>query len=95
MMVDGMDKAEIRSLIRSGKIKMAGYRKKKIYGSLHCRPGKRMRAENRVFFKSEEEAISMGYRPCGHCMREKYILWKLENNLQKQRERDIRHGWMK
>jgi len=84
---DGMDKMKIRSLIRSGEIKMAGYKKNKIYGSLHCRSGKRMLAENRVFFKNEEEAISMGYRPCGHCMREKYTLWRAENDLLKQHKR--------
>jgi methylphosphotriester-DNA--protein-cysteine methyltransferase len=43
-----------------------------------------MKTENRVFFSSEEEAINSGYRPCGHCLPEKYKLWKAkteQNNL--------------
>jgi len=35
-----------------------------------------MKKENRVFFSSEQEAINNGYRPCGHCMIEKYKIWK-------------------
>jgi len=51
----------------------------KIYGTLHCRSGKRMKAKNRVFFSSVEEALRMGYRPCGHCRKYEYRLW-LERN---------------
>jgi len=43
---------------------------------LHCKAGKRMKRENRVFFGSEKEAILAGFRPCGQCMREKYRIWK-------------------
>lgn len=57
------------SLIRKGEITLGGYRRAKIFGLLSCRSGKRMKAENRVFFKSEAEAIAAGYRPCGHCMK--------------------------
>jgi methylphosphotriester-DNA--protein-cysteine methyltransferase len=35
-----------------------------------------MKKENRIFFSSEKEAIENGYRPCGHCMKEKYERWK-------------------
>jgi hypothetical protein len=35
-----------------------------------------MKVENRVFFKDEQEALELGYRPCGHCVPEKYKLWK-------------------
>jgi len=35
-----------------------------------------MKKENRVFFTSEEEATDNGYRPCGHCMKDKYQKWK-------------------
>lgn len=35
-----------------------------------------MMVEQRVFFASEQEALSCGYRPCGHCLREKYRQWK-------------------
>lgn len=57
-------------------ITLAGNRQLKIYGTLQCRSGKRMKIENRVFFVSEKEAITHGYRPCGHCMKGKYQKWK-------------------
>lgn len=66
----------LRSRIRSGEIKFGGNRRLKIYGMLHCSSGKRMKQENRVFFKSEKEALENKYRPCGHCMKAKYKLWK-------------------
>jgi methylphosphotriester-DNA--protein-cysteine methyltransferase len=58
-------------LIRHGEIKFAGNAKLKIYGTLHCKSGKRMKKENRIFFASEAEAISYDYRPCGNCMKKK------------------------
>src|SRR5258708_8895898 len=60
----------IRSLIRAGKIRFGGNKILKIYGTLSCSSGKRMKAENRVFFESEAEARLAGYRPCGHCMKD-------------------------
>ena len=66
----------LKGLIDEGAIQFAGNRKLKIYGTLRCSSGKRMKAENRVFFKSAEEATSEGYRPCGHCMRAEYLRWK-------------------
>ena len=61
---------QLRTLIRKGKIRLAGNRKLKIYGRLDCWSGKkRLKRENRVFFASEEEALGEGFRPCGHCMR--------------------------
>lgn len=68
----------IRSLIRKGDITLAGYTRKKIYGLLNCSSGKKIKVENRVFFKDEAEAVNNGYRPCGHCMKEKYAQWKRE-----------------
>jgi methylphosphotriester-DNA--protein-cysteine methyltransferase len=59
-------------MIAKGQIQFAGNKRLKIYGTLTCSSGKRMKKENRVFFRSEPEAIDAGYRPCGHCMREKY-----------------------
>jgi hypothetical protein len=56
-------------LIRKGEIKFAGNSKLKIYGSLRCHSGKRMKKENRVFFENETEATSKGYRPCKNCMK--------------------------
>src|SRR5580658_6128818 len=66
----------IRSLIRQGAIVLGGNKKLKLYGTLHCVSGKRMAPANRVFFASEQEAIAAGYRPCGHCLRAKYLAWK-------------------
>lgn len=61
---------------------LGGYRRKKIYGRLDCRSANAalMRggyAKHRVFFASEEDAISAGYRPCGKCMKERYLKWKI------------------
>jgi methylphosphotriester-DNA--protein-cysteine methyltransferase len=56
-------------MIRNGALGFGGNKKLKIYGRLDCRSGKRMKVSNRVFFKSELEAIDAGYRPCGNCMR--------------------------
>ena len=68
---------QLKSLIDGGKIQFAGNKKLKIYGTLKCSSGKRMKTENRVFFESAGEAENEGYRPCGHCMHGQYLLWKL------------------
>lgn len=69
---------ELRKQIRQNVIVFAGNSKLKIYGTLNCTSGKRMKKENRVFFQSEEEAIKQGFRPCGHCLRSAYKIWKNE-----------------
>lgn len=69
-------KRSLNSFIRKGEITLGGYQKTRIYGRLDCLSGKRMKVEHRVFFKDETEAISNGYRPCGHCMRKRYQQWK-------------------
>ncbi len=66
----------LQALILKGEVQLAGNSKLKIYGTLSCSSGKRMKTDNRVFFTSEAEAKQMDYRPCGHCMREKYLGWK-------------------
>jgi hypothetical protein len=68
---------KLKELLNKCEVQLAGNRKLKIYGTLSCSSGKRMKTDNRVFFASEAEAKSMGYRPCGHCMREKYLEWKV------------------
>ncbi len=68
---------ELQHAIRQHKIKFAGNLKLKIYGTLHCASGKRMKMENRVFFENEKEALSAGFRPCGHCLPNDYKKWKL------------------
>jgi methylphosphotriester-DNA--protein-cysteine methyltransferase len=70
---------QLKKLLDSGGIKLAGNRKLKIYGTLNCSSGKRIKTENRLFFESETEATSAGYRPCGHCMKEAYQKWKVLN----------------
>jgi methylphosphotriester-DNA--protein-cysteine methyltransferase len=62
--------------LRSRSIQFAGNLKLKIFGQLSCDSGKRMKKSNRVFFETEAEAISMGFRPCGHCLRKQYQKWK-------------------
>ncbi len=70
----------LQALIAEGKVTLGGYKKGKIYGTLTCKSGKRMKPENRVFFKDEQEAIAAGYRPCGNCMPDKYR--KIMKNLE-------------
>ncbi|HTE02306.1 MAG TPA: Ada metal-binding domain-containing protein [Mucilaginibacter sp.] len=67
---------QLKVLLDRGEVQLAGNRKLKIYGTLNCTSGKRMKTDNRVFFKSEAEALSLGYRPCGHCMQGAYLKWK-------------------
>jgi methylphosphotriester-DNA--protein-cysteine methyltransferase len=64
-----LSEAVLRSMIRSGKLMLAGNNKLKIYGNLRCRSGMRMKIITRVFFRDEIEARENGYRPCKKCMR--------------------------
>ncbi len=73
-----LGKLKLKSLIENGEIVLGGNKQLKIYGKLSCKSGKRMKKENRVFFSSEKEAINLGYRPCGHCMKNAYQKWKKE-----------------
>lgn len=66
----------LRILIKSHKICFGGNRNLKIFGTLYCTSGKRMKRENRVFFTSKAEAIDNGFRPCGHCLKAAYQEWK-------------------
>ncbi len=68
--------SELRSKFRNGEICFGGNQKLKIYGTMNCSSGKRMKRENRVFFLSENEARENGFRPCGHCMKTEYLNWK-------------------
>ena len=63
-------------LIKKHLILFGGNNSLKIYGLLQCNSGKRMLRNNRIFFQSEEEAVKNGFRPCGHCMKKQYNLWK-------------------
>jgi methylphosphotriester-DNA--protein-cysteine methyltransferase len=68
--------ADLKWRIRQQEIQFGGNRKLKIYGTLQCKSGKRMKRKNRVFFSSEQEAKRYDYRPCGHCMNTEYKKWK-------------------
>ncbi|WP_339608401.1 Ada metal-binding domain-containing protein [uncultured Roseivirga sp.] len=71
-----INNSELHGKIRRREIRWAGNRKLKIYGTLNCASGKRMKRENRVFFHSLDQAKLNGFRPCGHCMRTEYLNWK-------------------
>lgn len=68
--------SDLRSKIKQQKIRFGGNMKLKIYGTLFCKSGKRMKRKNRVFFLSESEAVANDFRPCGHCMKEQFQKWK-------------------
>lgn len=67
---------DVRSKIRQQKITFGGNTRLNIYGTLNCKSGKKIKVQNRIFFSSEKEALSKGFRPCGHCMKQKYQKWK-------------------
>ncbi|MCI5050668.1 MAG: hypothetical protein MRY32_10155 [Rickettsiales bacterium] len=67
--------SELRAKIRDHSIQCGGNVNLKIYGTLACKSGKRMKRGNRVFFENETEAIEHGYRPCGNCMNDQYKEW--------------------
>ena len=69
---------ELLNQVRSKEICLGGNMHLKIFGTLKCKSGKRLKRLNRVFFMSESEAIKIGYRPCGHCMKVNYQKWKSE-----------------
>jgi methylphosphotriester-DNA--protein-cysteine methyltransferase len=68
---------QLKLLLDNNEITLAGNLKLKIYGTLNCTSGKRMKVQNRVFFRSADEATALGYRPCSRCMRDAYKQWKV------------------
>ena len=68
--------ADLHAQLKSGTLTLAGHRSGKIFGRLDCASGKRMKREERVFFADAAEAIGLGYRPCGHCLKDAYAQWK-------------------
>lgn len=73
--------AALKKHYKDGNICFAGNIKLRIYGTLRCKSGKRMKTENRVFFSSEKEAVENGFRPCGHCLKPQYDLLISQNPL--------------
>ncbi|WP_437737375.1 PD-(D/E)XK nuclease family protein [Sorangium sp. So ce1335] len=62
---------------------LGGNAKAKIYGRLNCgsalasiRDYGESYTRHRVFFADEDAAIAAGYRPCGNCMRARFVAWK-------------------
>lgn len=71
-----VSREQLRDMLQSGQLTLAGNRKLRIYGLLTCASGKRMKKENRVFFHDARQAEEEGFRPCGHCMPAGYNRWK-------------------
>ena len=67
--------------IKNHKVGFGGNKKLKIYGTLQCKSGKRMKKQNRIFFVSQNEAIKHNYRPCGQCMIKEYKTWKQNGSV--------------
>lgn len=63
-----LTREQLHALIRNGEVAWGGNLRLKIYGRLHCWSGRRMKKENRVFFKSESDAKQAGFRACRHCV---------------------------
>lgn len=72
-----LSRSQLHRLLREKKLTWGGNRTLRIYGRLDCRAGKRMKAENRVFFADEAEALAHGFRPCAVCMPDAYRHWQL------------------
>jgi len=74
-----LNEKQVKQLIHKSIVTIAGNRNLKIFGKLNCRSGKRMKKINRIFFESVQEALRNNFRPCGHCMKPEYNLWKNES----------------
>ncbi|WP_418060015.1 alpha-ketoglutarate-dependent dioxygenase AlkB [Pimelobacter simplex] len=58
-----------------------GHRRSRIYGRLDCPTALLAIARggyvaHRVFFADEDTAVAAGYRPCGACCPDRYLVWK-------------------
>jgi methylphosphotriester-DNA--protein-cysteine methyltransferase len=73
---DEITDRDLWRLIKNKGIVLGGNAQLKIYGTLGCKSGKRLKRTNRVFFISENEALERGFRPCGHCLKKAYDVWK-------------------
>ncbi len=77
----------LQQLVAAGQVALGGNRRLRIYGTLGCTSGRRIKVDNRVFFGSEAEARAHGYRPCGHCLRAQYLSWKASAVERQHRDR--------
>jgi AraC family transcriptional regulator, regulatory protein of adaptative response / DNA-3-methyladenine glycosylase II len=60
---------------------LGGHRRNRGYGRLDCPTALRWIARghyvrHRVFFADEATSIAAGYRPCAHCLPDRYAAWK-------------------
>lgn len=74
-------------LVRTGTITLAGNRRLKIYGRLDCSSGRRMKLANRIFFRDEADAVAAGYRPCAHCLHERFKRWRSAERRESDHDR--------
>lgn len=79
-----IDERILKKEIRNRNIQFGGNLRLKIYGKLNCSSGKKMKKKNRVFFSSKLSAEENGFRPCGHCMKEEYKIWKNRSLIVKE-----------
>lgn len=71
-----LNPSKLFQALKRQSILYAGHGRLKIFGRLHCKSGKRMNKQNRIFFTTQAEAIQLGFRPCSHCMQGSYRQWK-------------------
>ncbi|MFT7144339.1 MAG: methylphosphotriester-DNA--protein-cysteine methyltransferase [Alphaproteobacteria bacterium] len=73
---------DLLKAIKRKDITFAGWTVGKIYGHLNCVSGKnKIKAQNRVFFSTEQDATNHDYRPCAVCMKDTYKQWKSQQNI--------------
>jgi methylphosphotriester-DNA--protein-cysteine methyltransferase len=70
---------DLRRDLKRGQWRVGVNARLKIFGTLDCHSGKRMKRKNRVFFANAAEARAAGYRPCGNSMKEAYQAWTCSN----------------
>ena len=63
---EGVPVEELEELARKG-VRYIGSRTTNIYCFPTCRDARRIREENRVAFRDEEDAARKGFRPCKRC----------------------------
>jgi len=83
--------ADGKSYLSSRPGVLGGHRKQRLYGRLDCSSALRALAraaagktqhgydKERVFFASELDAISAGYRPCSRCLPSAYAQWRSDS----------------
>lgn len=66
---------------------LGGHRRSRIYGRLDCPSAARAIARggpypaHRVFFATEADAVSAGYRPCAVCLPHEHARWRADRRI--------------